>query len=319
MLGEVQETTTLDAAAVRPLTAVTALAWYDGRQNIRLYYQDTAGRVVEACGTDGSWVPGAVLTGAAPGSKLATTTWRDGGGVHIRLYYQDARGALGELCYDDGDGWYTGRLAVTGAAPGTGIAAVSWRNPEGDVHIRVYYQDTASNLAEQCNDHGVWTVGGLSQGTGTLSTGIAAAQWTDDAGFHIRVYWVDADILSYPVVALSSYDNGQWTVVSLTKIITDDASELALLQWTDGPGRGHQRIAYQASLSVIDHALDNDVYAGHAFGAPPAPGTGIALARFTDSAGDHVRLFYQSPQNAILEYAQDFGAWQDQPTVVTAG
>lgn len=315
MLGEVRETTALDVAAVRPLTAVAALAWYDGRQNIRLYYQDTAGRIVEACGTDGNWVPGAVLTGAAPGSKLAATTWRDAGGAHIRLYYQDARGTLGELCYDDAGGWYAGRLAVTGAAPGTGIGAVSWRNPEGDVHIRVYYQDTANKLSEQCNDHGAWTAGGLSLGTGTLSTGIAAAQWTDDAGFHIRVYWFNAVILPSPVVAMSMYDNGRWTY-DVTTDISSDGSGLAVLQWTDGPGRAHRRIASQGFPSIVDYALDNDGYAKHAFDAPPAPGTGIALARFTDDAGGHVRLYYQSPQDAILEYAQDFGAWQDQPAVV---
>jgi hypothetical protein len=317
MRGEVQEKAPLGVAQVRPLTAVTALAWYDGHQNIRLYCQNTAGSVTEACGTDGNWGPGAVLTGPAPGSKLATTMWRDGGGVHIRLYYQDEQHTLRELCYEAG-GWYAGRLAVTDAAPGTAVAAVSWRNSQGDVHIRVYFQDTANRLVEQCNDHGSWATGGLSRPVATVSAGVAATQWTDAAGFHLQVYWFTELILSYPVVTVASYDSsdGQWKPAYAAGV-PGDGSDIAVLQWSDSAGGSHRRIIHQSYLGpVVGFDLDNGLGSENTFGAAPAPGTSIALARFADSTGDHVRLYYQGQKNSILEYAQDAGTWWAQPAVV---
>jgi hypothetical protein len=49
---------------------------------------------------------------------------------------------------------------VPGAAPGSGIAVVSWADG-GGVHMRAYYQDAQNTIREQCYDSGAWMSGQL--------------------------------------------------------------------------------------------------------------------------------------------------------------
>ena len=60
----------------------------------------------------------------------------------IRVYYLGASNAIQEYCYTSGKGWYRGTINSVGlkANPGAGIAAVTWHDSSGGVHIRVYCQ-----------------------------------------------------------------------------------------------------------------------------------------------------------------------------------
>ena len=57
-----------------------------------------------------------------------------------------------------GGQWAPGPFVVPGAAPGSGIAVVSWADG-GGVHLRAYYQDAQNTIREQCYDSGAWVSG----------------------------------------------------------------------------------------------------------------------------------------------------------------
>ena len=57
---------------------------------------------------------------------------------------------MGEQSADSGQ-WQAAYLSA--AAPGSGLAAASWRDPRGG-HVRVYYQDPQNVIREHCYDSG---------------------------------------------------------------------------------------------------------------------------------------------------------------------
>lgn len=66
-----------------------------------------------------------------------------------------------------------------------GTATISWFNPPGSLHIRVYSTD-GYNVTERCIDQGSsgWTTGTFKQAGSQAS----ATVWLGSDGAHVRVY-----------------------------------------------------------------------------------------------------------------------------------
>ena len=64
-----------------------------------------------------------------------------------------------------------------------GTASVSWVDPGGTTHIRVYSTD-GYNVLERCWDGSGWATGGFN----AAGSQVSATCWLDKAGEHIRVY-----------------------------------------------------------------------------------------------------------------------------------
>ncbi len=66
-----------------------------------------------------------------------------------------------------------------------GTAVVSWFNPAGSLHVRVYSTDGYS-VTERCNDQGGpgWVTGQFKQ----AGSAVSATAWVASDGAHIRVY-----------------------------------------------------------------------------------------------------------------------------------
>ncbi len=87
-----------------------------------------------------------------------------------------------------------------------GTAAISWLDPSGGVHIRVYSTD-GYTITERCFDGHGWATG-FSMPGGAVS----ATSWIESDGAHIRVYATADDLTTE-----WCYDPGSgWTKGSYT-------------------------------------------------------------------------------------------------------
>jgi hypothetical protein len=116
--------------------------------------------------------------------------WFSPRGTVTSVFYQDSRNTLREQRAAGGQ-WAPGPFVVPGAAPGSGIAVVSWADGSG-VHMRAYYQDAQNTIREQVYENGRWGPGAVIAAGAAPRGGIAAVQWSDASGIHLRVYYQDA-------------------------------------------------------------------------------------------------------------------------------
>lgn len=226
------------------------------------------------------------------------------------------------LGYDAGPGWDActglgvpdgGALAIAmsrAAVVGSPIAAA--RFLDSSAHVRLYCLNQRAGIDEYCWDGG-WTAGArLPQAT--LGGGLAAVDWADAGGAHVRVYYQDAQNL----VREHAYEAGEWQA-GATLATAASGSGLAATRWLDDDGV-HIRIYYQNAQNLIcEHAYDGGRWqSGATLVAAPA-GSSLTAALWNDAAGTHVRLYYLDAHSIIREYCYDSGHWGPGATLPAAG
>lgn len=80
-------------------------------------------------------------------------------------------------------------------------AVVSWFDPGGQLHLRVYSSD-GYNVTERCNDGAGWVSGFSMPGSD-----VSATCWQDSEGTHLRVYCTFQD----KTVEWCNDPNSGWT------------------------------------------------------------------------------------------------------------
>lgn len=153
--------------------------------------------------------------------------------------------------------WQKGETLNSDALRGTSLAAATW----GQDSIRVYFQNTALELREQCRDSagGGWYIGTpisrpllpfpesniaghVAVGVMPKHTSITAMAWLGEhSGIQIRVYWHDPARHLFEL----KWDGG-WNPVEDLDFI--GITVLSVVQWSDGD---NIRLYFQSS----DHAI----------------------------------------------------------------
>jgi len=235
---------TVTPVAVTPLASVT----YNSGKEIRVYYLDTNYIVQEYGYSEGrGWFQGEIgqlKAKAGHSSGLAAVVYGDDkGGVHLRVYYQADSHVVAELANDGA--WHHGELNLTGALPGTNLAAVAY-NFQSQSQIRLYYQAADLSLKEHGHNNSGWFAGGFNPGKAESRTPLSALAYGD---VELQVYWRNT---SGHIVY--SKNTGSW---SSAKAIPGlgVGRHFAVLQWENGK---RLRLYYQGlEASLAEYYSDN--------------------------------------------------------------
>jgi hypothetical protein len=88
-------------------------------------------------------------------------------------------------------------------------ASVSWLDPSGQAHIRVYSTD-GYTVTERCLDGQSWLDGKFSE----AGSAVSATCWNDAGGTHIRVYCTFQDVTTeWCLDDGTGWTKGSYTVV----------------------------------------------------------------------------------------------------------
>lgn len=291
-----------------------AVQWNDNGTEIRLYGPDQDLKKVLEYSWQRSdpWVQGETPAECSVTSRVAAVHWHKDDATHLRLYAQDTSNRIVEWCYDTGASWTKGQT-VSGAYPGTGIAALALFNPKKDsAHLFLYYQAANNQIIELYWDGDTrsgWVPSHAFQGA-AQGTGIAAVYFLDeDNNPHKRLYYQDTTGL----IIEQCWDGGEWALGYTFSAAPVGNAIAATHWWRDG---SHVRLYYQSSPSeIIEWCYDtgSSWFTGHTF-TQVAPGTGIAAVGW-DGAANHVRVFYkdaapyEGSYHAVIEQCYDGGEW----------
>jgi len=88
-----------------------------------------------------------------------------------------------------------------------GTASVSWVDPKGTTHIRVYSTD-GYKVLERCWDGSGWSNGSFK----AAASQVSATCWQDQAGAHLRIYCTFEDkTTEYGMDPGTSWYQGSYT------------------------------------------------------------------------------------------------------------
>lgn len=172
----------------------------------------------------------------------------------------------------------------------------------GDVHLRVYFQDSEDYIRE--SQGGFWTGGTINNRLfqAKPNTPLAAISWGCEP--RIRIYYVD----NKNILQEHSWDGSSWYTGSLgrSNIKVDHRSKLAACTWSATPC---VRLYCQlpGSLAINEVCWDGN---GWKMGTtlPNAQlGSSFAAVQF-QKMGTQLRVYYQTRDNTIHEHCWD-GSW----------
>jgi hypothetical protein len=109
--------------------------------------------------------------------------------------------------------------------------------------------------------------------------------------------------------ALYAGVHGYVNSVALLAPIATTSFGAAAVQWGDSSG-DHLRVYYQDAQGALrEQATDagKGWYAGQFSVPSAAAGSGLAAVHWSDSSGDHLRIYYEDPADTLHEQATDPG------------
>ncbi|SJL14340.1 uncharacterized protein ARMOST_17796 [Armillaria ostoyae] len=282
-----------------------------GVWHIHVFYQQPGGGILQSEHLNGLWggepskdpIFNAVLF-----TPLAAINFN--GGKEVRVYYLDGQYVLQEYCYSAHKGrWFPGELGdmKIQAATNTSIAAIQYGDDCGGVHIRVYCQELASGaIKELCND-GYWFRGATLPVTLSGSSLAAVAYWCQ-----LRVYYQtdDLSIEEHCIDERSKWFPGELDIgkapgcvpISALGYVTSDGAPRLHVYWRNLENQivGMKSVDSWGPVHTVVGGLKAD--------------TQFAAAQWSN--GENLRLYYQTPDDSVLEMVND--AWVGGATVGNA-
>lgn len=131
------------------------------------------------------------------GTPIAVISW----GNQLRVYYVNNEYIIQEMCYIEGKDVFIGDIAKMKikVVPGSGLAAIvhgleASRESEGEINdpgltIRVYYQESGTNLVQELAYNNSWKKGDLHVPDALGGTYLAAVTYYFRRQIQIRVYY----------------------------------------------------------------------------------------------------------------------------------
>ncbi|KAL1748020.1 fungal fucose-specific lectin-domain-containing protein [Schizophyllum fasciatum] len=270
----------------------------------RLYYQNPAGGILESQNQDGQWTGGVdqpSLWEAAPFTPLAAINWDNGN--QVRVYYLDKSYKLREYGLVDGK-WKQGELDTMDiqCARNTDIAAFRYEDSTGR-HIRVYCQVEGSNQIQEFGHDGHW-YRGATLPEAMSGTGIAAIVYNHH-GWRYRVYYQTQDLVLREHCLNLGQDDKLWFPGAFNVGRAPGRTQIGVLCGTWR--RGVILDVYWLNMaSEITRAMHIDGY----WQISKVVGPLFRSVRFVAEqwdGGKHIRVYYQSKDNSVLEVCNDNG------------
>ncbi|KAL1679136.1 fungal fucose-specific lectin-domain-containing protein [Schizophyllum commune] len=261
------------------------------------------------CKTSGWWKYPITIDGPpkiVPYTNFAVTTPRI---WSARVYYQNPPGGVLESVHIDGQ--WTGGIdqpSLWDAAPFTPLAAINWDRGN---QVRVYYLNTENKLQEYCYDNGNWFQGGLNgmDIQAAFNTSIAAFQYENDTGLHIRVYCQEDGSNEIQEFC----NDGRWFRGATLPSALSGTSIAAIPFEFNGL---QFRVYYQTDdLYIREQVLNNDGWSSGDFRAGPAPGRTPIGALFGSWRGVVLDVYWMNTDSEIVR-ATNIDGWWNNSTVV---
>jgi len=287
-----------------PVTGTGISVFTDRKWSLGVVYQLINSHLGLSKHLDGVWKSTEQLQ-ATPveGSPVASITYL--GGKQIRIYYLDTNYIVQELCWSEGKGWFLGAIgnSKAKATPGSGLAAVVFgaKEPAGGAageHIRVYYQESGTNIVKELANDGSWYTGGLHVSGALGCTSLAAVAYYFQDQTQLRVYYQaqDLNLKEYGYNKSKdwfqgAFNPGKATVQTPIAALAFDKVQLQVY-WRDLEGRVvfSRNTGSWGSASVI-----GDI------------GPGYRFAVLQWDSGKYLRIYYQLFNGHLAEYCSDDG------------
>ncbi|KAK0216586.1 fungal fucose-specific lectin-domain-containing protein [Armillaria nabsnona] len=266
--------------------------------HIHVFYQQPGGGILQSEHLDGLWGGGPSkdpIFNAVLFTPLAAINFN--GGKEVRVYYLDEQYVLQEYCDSADKGrWFPGELGgmKIQAATNTSIAAIQYGDDRGGVHIRVYCQELASGAIKELSNDGYWFRGAtLPVALSGSSIAAVAYSWN---GLQLRVYY-QTDDLSIKDHCLN--DNSGWFPGKLDFGKAPGCVPISALGYDTSDGGAELHIV--GTKNTGSWGPVNKVVGGL------KPGTQFAAAQWSN--GENLRLYYQTPDDSVLEMVNDGASW----------
>ncbi|SJL06968.1 uncharacterized protein ARMOST_10310 [Armillaria ostoyae] len=281
--------------------------------HIHVFYQQPGGGILQSEHLDGLWGGGPSkdpIFNAVLFTPLAAINFN--GGKEVRVYYLDEQYVLQEYCYSADKGrWFPGELGgmKIQAATNTSIAAIQYGDDQGGVHICVYCQELASDaIKELCND-GYWFRGAtLPVALSGSSIAAVAYSWN---GLQLRVYY-DLSIKEHCL-----NDNSGWFPGELDIGKAPGCVPISVLGYVTSAG-GPELHVYWRNLENQIVGTTNTASWGPVNTVVGGLRPGIQFAAAQWNTGKNLRLYYQTPDDSVLEVVNDGASWVGGATVGNA-
>jgi len=173
----------------------------------------------------------------------------------------------------------------------------------GNVHLRVYFQDSEGYVRESQWD-GSWTGGAVSNRLfkAKANTPLSAITWGSTPS--IRVYYVDNN----NTLQEHCWDGKGWYIGALggRSITVDWRSRIASTTWSTTPSI---RVYYQApgNEAIREVCWDGNGWTTGSTLPNAQLGSSLSAIQFQKS-GTHLRVYYQTRDNRVHEHCWD-GSW----------
>ncbi|HZR53421.1 MAG TPA: hypothetical protein VFB06_28440 [Streptosporangiaceae bacterium] len=246
--------------------------------------------------------------------------------TEIRLYCPTEGKTVQEYQWQGGAPWLRG-LNEAGSSLNSRTAGAHWQK-DGD-HLRYFYQEDKSLLIkEMCYDTPDWSRGQTFTLGAFSGTSIAAFAMFDPSkkSAHLFLYYQTPQT-SQPTSCqiVEQYWNGDTRSGWLASHAFPGAlpgTGIAAVYFIDGSNKPHKRVYYQdaASNLIVEQCWDggdpNQWAQGRTF-TGALKNTPIAATHWWHD-GSHVRLYYKTDSNTIVERCYDTERWSDGHTFTDA-
>ncbi|GAW15295.1 hypothetical protein ANO14919_047040 [Xylariales sp. No.14919] len=285
------------------LTRTAMAATASSPWNCRVYYQNAAGVIQESFHLDGVWTH-STLFSAKPFTPLAAISWE--GGREVRVYCLSVDDLLQEWCWS-GSGWYQGLLSDLRVrpAPNTSIAAVVYENP--GLEITVFCQESGSDAIREIRSGHPWYRASILPVACTGSS-LAATTYIQN-GVQIRVYFQAPDLTFQE----HCWGAGKWFKGEFRSERVPRHSAITASVRKDTTEK--LRLFFQDSRRTFVGYESNGGWKSTGSVLEPTPSSTPAAAIQWNS-GRHVRFYYQSRSDEILEHCNDGSGWFAGATLV---
>ncbi|KZT39493.1 hypothetical protein SISSUDRAFT_984700 [Sistotremastrum suecicum HHB10207 ss-3] len=285
----------------------TALAVVHGRGwDISVFCQRRDGRILQYQHYYGTWTNGVPpVFNAVLFTPLAAVSWNEG--KCIRVYHLDENYIVQEYCTDTNASWYRGRLGDLGikADHKTSIAAICHVGEAGNIYIRVYLQETDSNVIREYRWDGStssWSPCWSDLPVALRGTSLAAI--THHTGHDIRLYYQTEDL----TIREYRSKGNVWSPGHLDGGKTSGCAPIRVVRWEYWGGLDVQVYWQSQNDKMVGM---QQTKAGWRYLQQPIGTlqTGNQFVLTSLDRGRSIRLYYQHRDSRLREMCCDHGSW----------
>jgi hypothetical protein len=288
---------------IPPITGTGIAATAGGVWSPEVVYQLINGYLSRTGSKPELWNTAPLNIKPVDGTPLAVISW----GNQLRVYYLNSDYVIQELGYIEGKDIFIGDIGKLNvkAVPGSGLAVIvhgleARAEGEGEPNdpgltIRVYYQESGSNLVRELAYNNSWKHGDLRVPDALGGTYLAAVTYYFERQIQIRVYYqaIGLNLREYAQSGSGwfqgGFNPGKATNQTPLTALVFGAVQLQVY-WRDL--RGH--VFFQRNTGVWDPIKTIE---------PIGPGYKFAAIQLAN--GKNLRLYYQKFDGSLVEYVSN--------------